>query len=185
MSVVKEILSFNEKFVEEKQYEKFVSDKFPDKKIVILTCMDARLTELLPNALGLKNGDAKIIKNAGAVLSHPFGSAMRSILVALYALGAEEVVVIGHHDCGMSAIDPAKMIHDMEERGIEQQTLKTLEAAGVDLKSWLRGFDSVESNVSHSVDLIKNHPLLPPGTKVHGFVIDPGTGRLDTVALAD
>ena len=55
MSVVKEMLEFNKRFVEEKQYEPFVSDKFPDKKIVILTCMDTRLTELLPQALGLKN----------------------------------------------------------------------------------------------------------------------------------
>ncbi|WP_029333457.1 beta-class carbonic anhydrase [Exiguobacterium oxidotolerans] len=181
MTIVNQMLAFNEQFVEEKQYEQFISDKFPDKKVVILTCMDARLTELLPHALGLKNGDAKIIKNAGAVLSHPFGSVMRSILVALYALGAEEVIVIGHHDCGMSTIDPAKMIAEMEGRGINQQVLKTLEASGVDLQQWLRGFTSVEENVGHSVGLIKNHPLLPPGTNVHGLVIDPGTGKLDRV----
>jgi len=181
MSVVNQMLAFNQQFVEEKQYEPFISDKFPDKKVVILTCMDARLTELLPHALGLKNGDAKIIKNAGAVLSHPFGSVMRSILVALYALGAEEVIVIGHHDCGMSTIDPAKMISKMQDRGINEQVLHTLDASGVDLKQWLRGFTSVEENVSHSVGLIKNHPLLPPGTEVHGLVIDPGTGKLDQV----
>lgn len=181
MSVVKDMLAFNERFVTEKQYEQYVSDKFPDKKIVILTCMDTRLTSLLPHALGLKNGDAKVIKNAGAVLSHPFGSVMRSILVALYALGAEEVIVIGHYDCGMAAIDPNAIIGEMERRGIEPQTLQTLKASGMNLEKWLHGFDSVEANVVNSVSLIKNHPLLPPGTNVHGFVIDPGTGRLDTV----
>lgn len=181
MSVVQEMLAFNEKFVSEKQYEEFVSDKFPDKKIVILTCMDTRLTALLPKALGLKNGDAKIIKNAGAVLSHPFGSVMRSILVALYALGAEEVIVIGHYDCGMAAIDPNAVIGEMERRGIEPQTLQTLKSSGMDLEKWLHGFDSVEANVVNSVSLIKNHPLLPAGTNVHGFVIDPATGRLDVV----
>ncbi|MCY1691557.1 carbonic anhydrase [Exiguobacterium sp. SL14] len=181
MSVVQEMLAFNERFVAEKQYEQFVSDKFPDKKVVILTCMDARLTELLPHALGLKNGDAKIIKNAGAILSHPFGSVMRSILVALYALGAEEVVVIGHHDCGMSTIDPKHMINEMKDRGIDQQILHTLEVSGVDLNQWLRGFTSVQESVAHSVSLVKNHPLLPPGTNVHGLVIDPSTGKLDVV----
>lgn len=181
MSVVQEMLAFNEKFVSEKQYEEYVSDKFPDKKIVILTCMDTRLTALLPKALGLKNGDAKIIKNAGAVLSHPFGSVMRSILVALYALGAEEVIVIGHYDCGMAAIDPNAVIGEMERRGIESQTLQTLKSSGMDLEKWLHGFDSVEANVVNSVSLINNHPLLPPGTNVHGFVIDPATGRLDVV----
>ncbi|MCC5891445.1 carbonic anhydrase [Exiguobacterium sp.] len=183
MSVVKEMLAFNERFVTEKQYEQFVSDKFPDKKIVILTCMDTRLTALLPQALGLKNGDAKIIKNAGAVLSHPFGSVMRSILVALYALGAEEVIVVGHYDCGMAAIDPNAVIAEMERRGIDPQTLQTLKASGMDLEKWLHGFDSVEANVVNSVSLIKNHPLLPPETNVHGFVIDPGTGRLDVVEV--
>lgn len=181
MSVVQEMLAFNEKFVSEKQYEEYVSDKFPDKKIVILTCMDTRLTALLPKALGLKNGDAKIIKNAGAVLSHPFGSVMRSILVALYALGAEEVIVIGHYDCGMAAIDPNAVIGEMERRGIDPQTLQTLKSSGMDLEKWLHGFDSVEANVVNSVSLINNHPLLPPGTNVHGFVIDPATGRLDVV----
>ncbi|WP_114166504.1 carbonic anhydrase [Exiguobacterium sp. TNDT2] len=181
MSVVQEMLAFNKKFVTEKQYEQFVSDKFPDKKIVILTCMDTRLTALLPHALGLKNGDAKIIKNAGAVLSHPFGSVMRSILVALYALGAEEVIVIGHYDCGMAAIDPNTVIAEMERRGIAPQTLQTLKSSGMNLEKWLHGFDSVEANVVNSVNLVKNHPLLPPGTNVHGFVIDPATGRLDVV----
>ena len=71
--MVEEILAFNEQFVEKKGYEKFITNKYPDKKLAILSCMDTRLTELLPAALGLKNGDAKIIKNAGAVISHPFG----------------------------------------------------------------------------------------------------------------
>ncbi|WP_240542766.1 beta-class carbonic anhydrase [Exiguobacterium qingdaonense] len=175
------MLEFNKRFVAEKQYEPFVSDKFPDKKIVILTCMDTRLTELLPHALGLKNGDAKIIKNAGAVLSHPFGSGMRSILVALYALGAEEVVVVGHYDCGMAAIEPTVLIEEMNKRGIDSRTLETLKSSGMDLKKWLHGFDSVEENVRHSVHLIEDHPLLPPGTNVHGFLIDPETGRLDPI----
>ncbi|SIC35439.1 Carbonic anhydrase [Mycobacteroides abscessus subsp. abscessus] len=71
--------------------------------MVILTCMDTRLLELLPKAINVANGDVKIIKNAGALVAHPFGSIMRSILVAVYQLQADEVFVIGHHDCGMSA----------------------------------------------------------------------------------
>lgn len=61
------------------------------EKIAIITCMDTRLTELLPQALNIKNGDAKIIKNAGGNIVHPFGSAMRSIIVAVYSLEVEEV----------------------------------------------------------------------------------------------
>lgn len=82
--MVEEIIAFNKQFVENKGYEKYITNKYPDKKLAILSCMDTRLTELLPAALGLRNGDAKIIKNAGAVISHPFGSVIRSLLVAIY-----------------------------------------------------------------------------------------------------
>ena len=66
------ILEHNRRFVAEKGYERFITDKFPDKKLAIVTCMDTRLTELLLAALGLRNGDAKIIKNAGGTVLNPF-----------------------------------------------------------------------------------------------------------------
>lgn len=78
MNTIEEVLAFNKTFVEEKRYEQFETDKYPEKKLAVLSCMDTRLTELLPAALGLKNGDAKIIKNAGGVIAHPFGSVIRS-----------------------------------------------------------------------------------------------------------
>lgn len=93
--MIDELLSFNRSFVESKGYEKYITDKYPDKKIAIVTCMDTRLTELLPAALGIRNGDVKMIKNAGGTINHPFGSAMRSLLVAIYELGVKEVMIIG------------------------------------------------------------------------------------------
>ena len=63
--MIEELLAYNRKFVEEKRYEQYAASKYPNKKIAILTCMDTRLVELLPAALGLRNGDVKIIKNAG------------------------------------------------------------------------------------------------------------------------
>ena len=106
MSSLYEIIEYNKEFVDTKKYKDFQTTKYPNKKMVILSCMDTRLTELLPKALNLKNGDAKIIKNAGALVTHPFGSIMRSILIALYELKAEEVYIIGHKGCGMSDINP-------------------------------------------------------------------------------
>ena len=111
-----EVLAFNEEFVAEKKYEKYATSKLPNKKMVILTCMDTRLTELLPRALNVRNGDVKLVKNAGALIAHPFGSVMRSILVALYQLQAEEVLVIGHHDCGMGGLKADDMIDLMKEQ---------------------------------------------------------------------
>lgn len=98
--MIDEILKYNKQFVDEKGYERFITTKYPDKKIAILSCMDTRLTELLPAALGIKNGDVKMIKNAGGIISHPFGSVIRSLLVAIYELGVTEVMVIAHSDCG-------------------------------------------------------------------------------------
>lgn len=181
MSMLDEMLQYNETFVERNEFEELRTDKFPDKKMVILTCMDTRLTELLPRAINIKNGDAKIIKSAGAILTHPFGGVMRSILVAVYELGAEEVFVIGHHGCGMSAIDPQQTISTMVERGIPKQNIDILEAAGVDLHAWLHGFGSVEDSVRHTVETIKKHPLLLPSISIHGLVIHPETGKLDVV----
>ena len=121
--MVEELLAFNTKFVEEKQYEQYATSKYPDKKIAILSCMDTRLTELLPAALGLKNGDVKIIKNAGATITQPFGSAVRSLLIAIYELGVEEILIIGHTDCGVQHMDSQALIEKMKQKGIAQQTL--------------------------------------------------------------
>ena len=79
--MIDEILKYNKEFVEEKKYEQYKTSKYPDKKIAIITCMDTRLTELLPAALGIRNGDVKIIKNAGGVVSHAFGSVVRLSLI--------------------------------------------------------------------------------------------------------
>jgi carbonic anhydrase len=185
MSVLNEILTFNQKFVENKEYEPFQTTKFPDKGLVIVSCMDTRLTGLLPSAMNIKNGDVKIVKSAGAVISHPFGSIMRSILVAIYELKAEEILVIGHYDCGMSNVNPDRFISSMKDRGIKDETLDTLKYSGLDLMKWLKGFDSVEDSVKNSVELVRNHPLLPEGVSVHGLVIDPSTGKLDVVARED
>src|SRR5699024_7852921 len=62
------MLEFNKGFVERKEYEAYRTDKLPDKKLAVLSCMDTRLTSLLPAALNFKNGDVKIIKNAGAAI---------------------------------------------------------------------------------------------------------------------
>ncbi len=180
-SILNDILEYNQKFVEDHKYERYETTKYPNKKMVILTCMDTRLLELLPKALNLGNGDAKIIKDAGALVSHPFGSVMRSILIAIYQLKAQEVLVIAHYDCGMSGLKAEPVIESMRQRGVSEETLTTLTYSGINIKQWLQGFDNVTESVTHSVGIIKNHPLMPEGVPVHGLVIDPKTGKLDLV----
>lgn len=181
MTLLNEILHYNQTFVEEKLYEPYATSKFPDKRLVILTCMDTRLVELLPKSMNLKNGDVKIVKNAGAVLMNPFGSIMRSLLVGVYELQADEVFVIGHHECGMTAVKSDDMVEKMVQRGVSKKILETLEFSGINIHEWLKGFESVEENVTHSVHIIKNHPLMAKDVPVHGLVIHPSTGKLDLV----
>lgn len=181
MNQIQQILEYNKVFVEKKEYESYKTGKFPNKKMVLITCMDTRLVELLPRAMNLRNGDVKVIKNAGAIISQPFGSVMRSVLVAIYELGADEVVVVGHHECGMAALNSDVMIGHMLERGISPEVLSTLENSGIKLKKWLRGFDNVTEGVRSTVEVIKNHPLLPPSVPVHGLIIHPETGELTSV----
>lgn len=181
MSALSEILDYNKEFVSNKDYEPFLTDARPNKKLVVLTCMDTRLVELLPRAMNMRNGDIKLIKNAGAIVSHPFGSVMRSILVAIYALDANEVMVIGHYNCGMSGLECSRILDQALNRGVSPETIKTLEHAGIDLKTWLSGFASVEEGVRGSVNMVRNHPLLPKGVVVHGLIMSPETGKLDVV----
>jgi carbonic anhydrase len=181
MSLIDDILTYNQTFVEQKQYKEFLTTKFPDKKMVILTCMDTRLVELLPKAMNLRNGDSKIIKNAGALVSHPFGSVMCSIIVAVYELDADEILVIGHHDCGMTGLNSDNVLAKAKERGVSEDVLATLGNSGIDLRRWLTGFDHVQEAVVKSVNIIRNHPLLPTNLPVHGFIMHPETGKLDYV----
>jgi len=182
MSYINEILEFNQQFVVNKQYELYKTTKFPNKKIAILSCMDTRLTELLPAALNFRNGDIKIIKNAGATITHPFGSVMRSILVAVYELGVEEILVIGHHDCGMQHMEPTDLLEKMLKRGISQEVIDGVSYYGIDVQKWLKGFESVEDTVLETMEVIRSHPFMPKDVEVYGFIIDPETGKLTPVS---
>nr|WP_206704549.1 carbonic anhydrase [Bacillus wiedmannii] len=174
-------MTHNETFVQKQEYEPFSTTKFPNKKLLIVTCMDTRLLTLLPQALGLQNGDAKVIKNAGAVISHPFGSMMRSIILGIYELQVEEICVIGHEDCGMAGLQAEPLLEKVKQQGIDSTCLHTLQHAGIDLSTWLTGFRNVQESVQHSVEMIRQHPLLPSYVPVHGLVIHPKTGNLEVV----
>lgn len=179
--MINEILEFNRKFVAEKGYEKYITSKYPEKKLAILSCMDTRLTELLPAALGLKNGDAKLIKNAGGTILGPFDSNIRSLLVAIYELGVNEIMVIAHTNCGACHMDGGEMTRLMIERGITDDTLETIRRCGVDLDHWLEGFHDTEESVRKTVECIRRHPLIPGDVNVRGFIIDSVTGELQSI----
>lgn len=179
--MIDEILKQNREFVASKGYEKFLTSKYPDKKIAIVTCMDTRLVELLPAALGIKNGDVKIIKNAGGTITNPFDSTMRSLLVAVYELGVNEIMVIGHTGCGVQGMNAAEMLHIMRERGVSREHIDLMRHCGIDLDSWLHGFDDSAEAIRETVDLISHHPLMVPDVNVAGYIMDSETGQLTPI----
>ena len=181
--MIDQIIDYNKTFVAQKGYEKYVTDKYPDKRLAVLSCMDTRLTELLPAALGLKNGDAKIIKNAGGLVISPFDSAMRSLLVAIYELGVNEIMVVAHSNCGACHMSFDHFRHEMTTRGITAETLDTISRCGIDLNHWLEGFKDTPESVRRTVETIKTHPLVPTDVTVRGFIIDSTTGQLDEIRL--
>lgn len=179
--MIDELLEFNKQFVKEEKFKPYTTSKFPDRKLAIVTCMDTRLIELLPAALGIKNGDAKIIKNAGGVIVHPFGSAVRSLMIAIYELGVEDIMVIGHTDCGVQRMDVKDMIQKMKADGVSDEVIQYLTYCGVDFDKWLGGFDDVETSVQESVDLLIHHPLIPKHVSIYGYVMNSITGELREV----
>lgn len=182
--MIDQIIEFNKTFVASKGYEKFITDKYPDKKLAVLSCMDTRLTELLPAALGLKNGDAKIIKNAGGLVISAFDSAMRSLIVAIYELGVEEIMVVAHSGCGACHMSYSHFHDRMLERGITDETLATIRTCGIDLDAWLEGFRDTSESVKNTVRTIRRHPLVPKDIMVRGFIIDSKTGHLEEIDSA-
>lgn len=176
--MISEILEFNKDFVANEGYKPHITSKYPDKKIAIVTCMDTRLVTLLPAALGIKNGDVKMIKNAGGVITDPWDSTMRSLLVAVYELGVTEIMIIGHTGCGVQGMNASEMLHLMEKRGISTETISLIKRCGIDLDKWLSGFDDSWKSIEDTVNLVKNHPLIPADVNVSGYLMDSLTGKL-------
>ncbi|KAF7302114.1 Carbonic anhydrase [Mycena indigotica] len=143
----------------------------PARKLAIVTCMDARLD---PEAhLGLKEGDAHIIRNAGGVAKE----ALRSLILSQRLLGTREIAVFHHTDCGMltfTAPDVQAIIKDAAPGNAEI-------AARVEAIDWL-DFKDLEKAVKDDVAYLKSEPLILEGTPVTGWVYDVGTGKITQVA---
>ncbi len=175
------MLEYNAAFVKHELYSRYTTSKYPDRKIAIISCMDTRMTELLPAALGLRNGDVKLITNAGATIKHPYGSGIYSLLIAIYQLGVDTILVVGHDDCGACALDGKEIVEKMKNRGITQNDLDAVENEFKPVEDWLSGFSCIEASINSTVEIIKNHRLIPKEITVLGFVMDPNTGRLSRI----
>lgn len=135
----------------------------PERRVAVLACMDTRI-DLFP-MLGLKRGDAHIIRNAGGL---PTEDAIRSLSVSQRLLGTEEIVVIMHDGCGL--------------RGASEDEFAQALAADGARPNWRLGaFEDVEDTLLHSLERLQSSPELPHREHIRGFVFDPETGTLREV----
>jgi carbonic anhydrase len=163
MSVTEELLRNAEQYAE--RFDRNGLAMPPAKSIAVLACMDARINPY--GLLGLSEGDAHVIRNAGGVATD---DAIRSLAISQRLLGTREIVLIHHTDCGMLTFRD-----DEFRRGIQDETgIKPAWAA--------EAFDDVEADVRQSIARITSSPFVPHTDAVRGFVYDVETGRLNEVA---
>jgi carbonic anhydrase len=130
--------------------------------------------------MGIRRGDAKVIKNAGNTLVDALhGGVIRSLVAAIFLLGVEEVFVIGHTDCGMGSVDAEKLKSRMVARGIDPQVIDDYVP---DLARWLGAFASPEENVARVVGKIRRNPLIPRDVPIHGLLFCPNDGHLEVIS---
>lgn len=177
MTLLESVLQANKSFVKPNAFPPL--QKSPSKQLAIFTCMDTRLVDFLEPAMGLKRGEAKVIKNAGNTIVDPMGGAViRSLVAGIFMLGVDEVFVIGHRDCGMAEVDADSVKADMIERGISQDII---DIHVPDLKQWLGVFSHPVENVERVVKIIRHNPLIPQDVPIHGLLFCPNDGHLEVI----
>jgi carbonic anhydrase len=162
MSVTDELVANNEAYAA--SFDKGSLPLPPAKKVAVVACMDARLNPY--GILGLSEGDAHVIRNAGGVVTD---DEIRSLAISQRLLGTEEIILIHHTDCGMLTFTD-----DEFKRSIQDETgLKPEWAA--------EAFSDLDEDVRQSVARIKASPFIPRKDSVRGFVYEVESGRLREV----
>ena len=162
MSVTDELLANNEAYAA--AFDKGDLPLPPGKKVAVVACMDARLN--VYGALGLREGDAHVIRNAGGVITD---DEIRSLAISQRLLGTEEIILIHHTDCGMLTFTD-----DAFRRSIQDET-------GIKPEWAAESFPDVDEDVRQSIARIKASPFVPNKDSVRGFIYDVTTGQLQEV----
>ena len=139
----------------------------PARKLAVVACMDARLT--VSQLLGLKTGEAHIIRNAGGIVTE---DALRSLIISHHLLGTNEIMIINHTDCGMLTFK------DDELRKKLQTQTGTAAVAPVRFHA----FTNLEANVREQIQKVRSHPWIPKHIPVRGFIYDVKSGKLNEVS---
>lgn len=164
MSATDEILAANREYARDFQLGHLPMP--PARKLAIVACMDARLT--IEPMLGLKTGEAHIIRNAGGIVTE---DALRSLVISQQLLGTNGVVIINHTDCGMLTFKDEDLLLKLHA----QTGTATVAPAR------FHAFSNLEENVRQQIQKVVSHPWIPKQVPVRGFIYDVKTGRLTEV----
>src|ERR1700681_2222432 len=154
MSVIDQVLEANEIYARTHELRRLTPR--PERKLAVLTCMDTRLSI---RTLGLKTGDAHIIRNAGGIVTD---DALRSLVISHYLLDTEEIMVINHTDCGL-------MLTSEQDLRTRIQNRTGTDALG---PAFFYAFQNIEENVRHQLQKLRSHPWIPEKVAGGGFVYD-------------
>ena len=165
MSATDDLIRNNESYA--RSFDKGDLKAPPAKRVAVIACMDARLD--VHKILGLSEGDAHVIRNAGGVVTD---DAIRSLLISQRLLGTREVILIHHTDCGMLSFKD-----DEEKRRIESEL-------GIRPPFALESFSDLEADLKQSIARIQASPFIPRKGGVRGFIYDVHSGRLNEVRAA-
>jgi len=163
MSVIDEVLAANEIYARTHELRRLTPR--PERKLAVLTCMDTRLSI---RTMGLKTGDAHIIRNAGGIVTE---DSLRSLVVSHYLLGTEEIMVINHTDCGLMQTNEQDLRNRIQNRA----------GTAAVSPAFFYAFQNIEENVRHQLEKLHSHPWIPESIVVRGFVYDVATGLLREV----
>ncbi|HYI36616.1 MAG TPA: carbonic anhydrase [Thermoleophilaceae bacterium] len=163
MSTTDELLKNNEAYAAE--FDKGDLPLPPGKKVAVVACMDARL--LPTKALGLEEGDAHVIRNAGGVITD---DEIRSLAISQNLLGTDEIILIHHTDCGMLTFTDEQFKTQLEESTGERPDWDS------------EAFPDLEDDVRSSLQKVNDSPFIPNKDSVRGFVYEVETGKLREVA---
>jgi carbonic anhydrase len=164
LSVADELLKANEHFVENFNLGDLAVQ--PRRRLAVLACMDSRI--LFERCLGLKPGDAHMIRNAGGIATD---DALRSLIVSHHLLDTQEFIIINHTDCGLLKVNE----HELRAHLTYKMSAIASEPAH------FYAFDNLENNLREQVRRVKSHPWIPKSIPVRGFIYDVKTGRLSEV----
>jgi carbonic anhydrase len=162
MTAIDRLVSNNEDYAA--SFDKGELPLPPAQKVAVVACMDARLDPA--RVLGLEEGDAHVIRNAGGVITD---DEIRSLAISQNLLGTEEIVLIHHTDCGMLTFTDEQFADQLEESTGERP-------------DWTaQSFDDLDENVRASKRAIEESPFIPKKDSIRGFVYEVETGRLRPV----